>query len=357
MGQRVDFRSKESVAGAYENEGYPNFLLLHGQEIFGKYAGGAMDDGAAKLDQYLEEIKESGTGAEFCLRVFPDTVKTITKKIEPERAMRFVLTSAMTSNVISDGKGGVIVLQAPGQPAYQQKQQIAGPVMNPVNSAQEDRIRSLENQVSNERELRHKAEMAALEHRFNAQIAGLANQTPAEKQWPDRLTDLLENLIVKPDIAMGWKALFTGGGQDFRTPPAGQQYQQHQHLAGTNVIEEDPMKQAQTTDTQESEIFLLEFLTPEEQALKESKRNTALLNRLNALLVRPGAGAQEGEDGFDEDAPGYVQNGEFAVEDVTNLCIENLSNRGFNKALVATFFLIIQAKDDEDINKLFGHLF
>lgn len=355
---RIDFRAKEPILQAFEREGWPSFIIYQGTDVYGKHSGSELSEAATKLEQYLDEILESGTICEFQLKMYPANTK-MDKKTEPERSVRFTLTTNTQNGYYRDPNSGNIIVLPQQQGAANKNISGTDTGMQRVSySDYTNQLNDLRRELENEKEKRHQAELEALRNEFKSQIAGIQQQTPPEKDWQTRLVDLGELLIKDPNIAMGWKGFFLGN-TDFRT-----QSTTNHALGRTSAKEQTDAEMRTNTSSHqegneqtETTVFLTEFLSPEELKLKRAARNKTLLGKMNALLEFKGQGIQDGEEGFNPDAEDYKPCGPHAIEDIITECMENLHQRGFSPALMATFFLVMQEKDDDDINSLFNHLF
>ena len=70
----IDFRDKDVLIDQYEEFGKPNFSIWQGKRLKISYDGNDIKDGSSMLNNYLEQITNSGTQSQYELLVYPEGV-------------------------------------------------------------------------------------------------------------------------------------------------------------------------------------------------------------------------------------------------------------------------------------------
>jgi hypothetical protein len=350
----IEHRDTESLIAAYQYQGCPMFIILAGADVRTKYDGNDLDEGAEKLSNFCNIIENSGTSMVYTLKCFMQgTTNPFGKGTIPDFGTKFMLNSDTPTKI--DPQTGVVVIDRAGK-AQQYTEQRNAPINAAIIEMQakyDERIAKMEAMLNNEREARHKAELESMRRDMDAKIGAIANLQPQPEDRWDKLIGLVSDIIKDPTPVHNWLGIFKPK-QDFTVAAQATKYV-NQPLGKTE--QKEPKKEVEDMNTQETEgVFLTAFLTPEELHLKESKRNAVLLDKMRDLEAFPGEGAQDGEDGHDPESENYKQNGASACDDLQIACIENLEER-FGKGFITTVLLIMQGKDNEDLNKLFSYMF
>lgn len=310
MANGIEHRNGESVVSAYRFYELPNFLILCGAEPRISYKGGDIDEGTMKLQQYLDMIEQSNTGAVYTLRVYPADVTNITNKTPYEASTRFLLNANVP--VKTDEQGITII----------DRSRPAAPT--PVNTEMAKRLDKLEEDNRKLQERLTDERINALKQDFDNRIAGLQNQEPEKSPW-DRVGEWIDKILDKPEsikaIAGTIKDIISPSTNNYITNPG------TTNLAGTNS---DTMPENNIETAEVSGPFVNHFLTPEEKKLKKKEQAALMVERLSKI---------------DDDAHETVQ----------NECLESIQSR-IGAVTLSRMLIAVASLDDDDMNRLLNNL-
>ena len=351
MAQRIDHITTEGVINAWECTHKPHWAIFAGREIVIAHDSETAEDAAEMLSNYLEMLKDGGSSCIYTLKIYGEKSGEITSKTAASGSTTFMLNNKSALRQNPDGTTFIIDNArnntTPGQPMV-------------GYSALQAEVQSLRAELNRERELRHKADLQALETRFNAQISGIAAAQP-ELQWWEKALNSVEKITEKPEVMERISSLFNGGKKrewikpQIQQPAPQQRIPAATQMAGTRTTEEPAPDQEQEQVSHGEDlpqvdeiIYLNNFLTDQERNLKSSKKYDIVLQKLEALHNEEQIALQSNPPAEDEDE-------ESDLIEIQNNCAVHLEGR-IGRPTVTLLMLAVQGMDDDDLKKLLNHL-
>lgn len=192
----IDYREIEPLIEAFESYGKPNWSLWTGKTLKVAYDSGDLTEGANELQKHLYQIKNSRTGAVYTLKVYPENVTNVRNDSGYAGSMNFMLNSDMP--VMTNQMGAVVI----DRQTAQQSNSPLYPLVKEIN----EKVTNLERSNEELRNQLMQAKLDAMQEKFQAQIAGIAqqNNTPDTKE---QIFGLAKEAIEKPDFL---NAIFSG---------------------------------------------------------------------------------------------------------------------------------------------------
>jgi hypothetical protein len=331
--QGYEHSNIEGVIQAFEIIGKPVFMILRGStEPVLTVEESNFEDAKTQLQNMLEMIENSGTATTYTLRVYNERTRNITNKTPYGNSTRFNLSTGRNT-VVDPNTGLKVIAYDRGTGNGLEKQQASESW-----KATGERVRILEEENAKLRERLHRAELDNMEIRlkndFHNKISGLENQ---QKTWQDRLGDLLDKVIEKPEVVgefiQGFKK---GKAKDFTI--------NHSPISGTrtNEVEQDPEEEEEPEEDENSGEMAEQtanttgpmanpFLAEGEENLRESKQRELTWDRIQTIQ--------------DEEK----------LEEVQIAALDNITERiGWHR--VTQMLLTVACLDKKDLNKLLSHL-
>lgn len=345
MAQPIEHRDTQSVMNAYEYFDKPNFAVFHVKDMRAYYDGGNKEQGTGKLQEWLDMIEASNTGAVYTLKVYDEMCRDIKNNTPHSGSTTFMLSS--TTPVKTEN--GVTIID-----------RTQGAANAGGNAAVMARLDSLEKTNVELREKLHKEEMKSIETRFQNQIAGLQkNQDEENRKGPwDRIGEMiaekperLDKLIDKAgDIIGHLVRAVTGESKNFIQP---QPVRAQVPVNGTNTA---PPAPANTQDTKNSNMetattvdqasqsndagemppvteegaYINPYLTDQEKGLKKKQQYDLLQQRLKAM---------------DQEQ----------LDNEQMRCVQVLESR-MGSVTVTHLFMLLASLDNDDLNKVLNNM-
>lgn len=268
MARGIEHRNPETLMSSFDNFGLGKWAIYSGTDQAICYDGEDIDAGKERLENQLAAIEQSGTNTVYALRVYADDIKDINKKTPFKGSTTFMFGGAPVKT-----ENGIMILDRQGAAANYRESR--------VDPAMQSQLSLLQEQLEDEREKRHKAELESLRTDFKHQIAGLSDSQVDEKSTVDKVIGLLSE---KPEMAKDViTAAINGIGELFKIfipnklapapqQPVDEQYLVHQFEAapvnGTNG--DTAMSDTNINGlAHEEEEDNNEELTPEDEALND----------------------------------------------------------------------------------------
>lgn len=85
----VQIRGAKNVIAAYKSNEAASFAIFCGKDLLTKYQGEDLEEGSEKLGEFVEVIRQAGSGALYQLRQFDEQVKRITNETPWDYSFRF----------------------------------------------------------------------------------------------------------------------------------------------------------------------------------------------------------------------------------------------------------------------------
>ena len=223
MARGIEHREKETVLEAYSLQtDKPNWAIFSGTEPVITFDDGNIDDGAQRLENYLQMLEDSPTKTVFTLRVYyPETTK-ITNKTQYAGSTTFMLSK--DAALTKDPGTGLLVLD---------RGQGTNKTDNTAYSSLSGRLDSLEQENKRLLQQLHQEEIKRLEDRMSAAISGI-NQ-PVNR-W-DKILDIIE---AKPEIIPNSIDKILGYFMNRNTPAPEPIFSHTNPIAGTTATEPAP---------------------------------------------------------------------------------------------------------------------
>lgn len=332
MARGIDYRERENVVQCYEFGKMPNWAIFAGNEIVMPFCEGDLEEGKARLDQYLALLEDnSKTKQVFTLRVYPATTTNITNKTPYSGSFTFMLNQE--ENLVADPRTGVMIVDLTARPQ-------AG------NNAYMDmimgRLEKMEQQNALLLNQLHSNQIKSLEDKLNTAISGLNDKAAAE-HWSDKL---LQNLSDKPEIIPDTIGkifdIFSKPKKDYlhATPMAGTDQVAPTPKAEPKMEQQqqNPAPEEEQEDLSEAEVTALQDRQGDALDILEEKLGIEVLTTFLEQL------AAKSEDQLEEWA---VQEAQMAI------LRTRLANSPGRLTQMVTQ---VAALDDKGLNKLLNHL-
>lgn len=309
MSQIIEHSTTEGVMGAFESCAYVKCAVWQGTEPLVVYEGEDKEEAKQLIDGWLESLAQLPSTAVYKLRVYGDDVKNITNKSPYKAVTRFQFNTPYNSQQVQGPDGKIILMRDVNRT----------PAVGNTGSFNE-RLNQLELENKQLVERVHKAELASLEERFNAKIAGLS--AAPEMSIVDKIDGIIDKLLNKVEPVFNIIGKLKGQQQNYiltNTVPVNGTTHKTQAMADEEV--QDPVIIGRIID---------KFLTAEQQKLKKHEQGAILKAALEAM------NAEE-------------------LDDLQVQCLELIEPRIGNVTLTR-MLVVVQGLDDHDMNKLLNNL-